>query len=869
MLKHSTSLATLFGRSACPLFLATALVVAPGVANAQNVTIDNTDNLNETNGDWPGGTNELTADGGTLTVEEGVTMTIDEDGAGLFVDGVADVVITNNGTIITWGTALNTGPSDSAARSFGYADGMYIVNADNALVINNGLIDVDDPGVDNNTSASAMFVRGEGAQLINNNQINIRGDYGYGMVFGRGNDGFLLNNGTISMINAHRTRGMIAYGWNPAVVVGLPADNRFETLTGHLLVNRGVIEATKESTDTDIHGMRIDGTDEEDVSALQDKSELDQYIYIVDAAMHNYGTIRVSLDNAPGTSGDRDDASGMRTEAHNVDMYNYGTINLESTGIGMDADGSGLGVYNYGTIIVDGGNAATPTLGVALYAVGMQVFSDRAILNYDDDAATDDYRTDGTEQDYRNKTVNAGLIQVNISNNAPDAMGAGVHIAGDSGQDFYNYGSIIVQNGWSIVLDADEFQGQGILRVNNLYLFDGSILVGDINVNPAANDEWHLTFGDGYNAAVRFDTASGTRASGFEEFYLNRYNYANGYKGHFPDVFIAPNGYALIDNVAYTFDLESYSQQDQATWSMVSMIQDAVDSSTENRPPSGDFGFNGDDGAGMSNKWAQMFAGWVRDPGDGEVGVGSEATDEHEGGFNGYSAGTIIGVNMPERSYFLGAAYSKVDSIDWMDNDTGFDTQSGTLFGGIATTIRDRFDLSLTAGVSYNHSERDTADNRVSTGIHTMSSDYASVFLSPSLLIDGPIGSSLRLNYLGGWTQSHSYTLSGGEKLEVEQRLNHVVGAKFEMVQNIPKLSERFRARFRYGAEASYADGEDIDSTLSLTGFTTTGDGLSTPYNNGFSAGGFAALDIGPAFIKASINSDEQVSVNAGLTLRF
>lgn len=846
MLKHSTSLATLFGRSVCPLFLGTALVVAPSVAQAQSaITIDATSpDLTATNGGEPD-----PGAGDTLTVEEGTTLDILDDGVGLYATGADGITIINNGTIETEGGAGTTGAGYSATVGAGYANGILLEDTADALIINNGTIQTDDYWAEGVRAQTA-----DNLVVINNGLISVLADRGIGVFATRSDAVSMFNNGTIEMLDVSSPSGMSLAGFDATVTPLADAAK-----TGHLMVNSGLIQATKTLTNSGIYGMDLVG-----VQIVGGVS----YRYIVDSEMSNYGTIRVSLDTTPGTSGGIGDASGMVASAHNVDMYNYGTIHLESTGRGMEADGSGLGVYNYGTIIVDGGNAATPATKVALYAVGMDVTSDRTLLFVDDTlTTTNTYRSGGTEGEYRNKVVNAGLIQVNISNNAPDVMSAGVRIAGDSGQDFYNYGAIISTNGWSIVLDADETQGQGVVRVNNLYLFDGSILVGDINVNPAADDEWRLTFGDGYSAAVRFETATNLRRPGFYEFYLNRY--ASDYKGHFPDFFVAPNGYALIDNVAYTFDLESYSQQDQATWSMVSMIQDAVDGATENLPPSGDFAFNGDSGAGMSNKWAQMFAGWVRDPGDGEVGVGSEASDEHEGGFNGYSAGTIIGVNMPERSYFLGAAYGKVDSIDWMDNDTGFDTQSGTLFGGIATTLWDRFDLSLTAGVSYNHSERDMADSRVSTGIHTMSSDYASVFLSPSLLIDGPIGSSLRLNYLGGWSQGHSYTLSGGEKLEVEQRLNHVVGAKFEMVQNIPKLSDRLRARFRYGAEASYADGEDIDSTLSLTGFTTTGEGLSTPYNNGFSAGAFAALDIGPAFIKASINSDEQVSVNAGLTLKF
>ncbi|WP_420333101.1 hypothetical protein [Roseibium sp.] len=859
MLKHSTSLGTLFGRRRCPLFLATALLVAPGVANSADIIISV--DTNETNGD---ATNlPSPGNGESLIVNEGVTMTIDEDGAGLTVIGVSDVVITNNGSIYTFGTENDCGFDETGAgcagneqntsgeKSFGYADGMYIVGADYAQVTNNGLIDVDD------YRGTAMFVQGESALITNNNQITVRGEYGIGMSLGRGSDAYLLNNGTITMNLASNVTGMNVFGWNPADDLGDPTDNRFATTTGHLLVNTGVIEWVKDSTNTGFIGMRMDGTDEE---ATGVPDEYDQYRYIVDAQMYNYGTIRVILTAPPGDSGAAYHAAGMRTAAHNVDIYNYGTIDIGSTGRGIDATGSGLGVYNYGTIIVDGGNADPTNNG--LLSVGMEVFLDRAILNYGD-ATTDILRTDGTEADYRNKAVNAGLIRIN---NTRATLGAGVHIKGDSGQDFYNYGTVISPNGWSLLLDADDGQGStGIPYKNNAYLFDGSILVGDLNVNPYSRVEWNLHFGDGYNAALRFDDTEN------QIWYSNRIHLG----GAFPTGFHSPNGFVLVDNVAYVVDLESYSQQDQTTWSMVSMIQDAVDEETKTRPPEGDFAFNGDGSGGPSNKWARMFAGWVYDPGDGAVVVGDEASDERDGGYNGYSAGTIVGVNKAERSYFFGAAYSQVSSIDDMDNDTGYETYSGTLFAGISSTLRERFNLSMTTGVSFNHTDRDIADNRSVTGLDSVTANYVSAFLSPSLLVDGPWGSSMRLNYLGAWTQDHSYELSGGEELKVKKRYAHVFGSQFQMVhdipmmENVPLIGERFPARVRYGVEGHYALGSDIKSTVTLPGFTRYSDSLKTPYNDGFTARGFAGLDLGPAFVEAGYDTDEQVSVSAGLKIRF
>ncbi|MEO0980965.1 MAG: hypothetical protein AAFY24_27150, partial [Pseudomonadota bacterium] len=78
----------------------------------------------------------------------------------------------------------------------------------------------------------------------------------------------------------------------------------------------------------------------------------------------------------------------------------------------------------------------------------------------------------------------------------------------------------------------------------------------------------------------------------------------------------------------------------------------------------------------------------------------------------------------------------------------------------------------------------------------------------------------------------------------------------------LPLTGQTFPTRIRYGVEASYADGQAI-------GYNLMGADFETDYDSGFSARGFAALEVGPTFIKAGYGTDEQVSINAGLTLRF
>lgn len=879
MLKYSTSLATLFGRSVCPLFLASALVVAPGLANATDFVVDT--DTSETNAAVGGG-NEPVADGDTLTVEEGVTMTIDEDGAGLSVDGsglaagfISDVVITNNGTIITSGTAANlgndtdlNGGNASGRRSFGYGDGISAWYATNAIVINNGTINVGDY----DAAAMSLFYS-DNSLNINNGVIELRYENAFGLFTSRSDAATMVNNGSIYSYSVQGTTMMRMVAFDSTAASLADAGT-----TGHLVVNNGLIQAWKSSFNTEINGMQLEGAYQVDtVLDTNDYADKDLHRYIADSAMYNYGTINIIATFPAGTSTYFREVAGMYVNAHDVDVYNYGNIYIGSIGIGMEMQGSGLRQYNYGNIIIDAFNAGVSTNEIA---VGMESYMSRAIYDYGDPLIADDNDPDyvGPVDDidrdnassYRNKVVNAGLIQIGNG----DGMSAGIATNGGSGHDIYNYGEIRTPNGWSILYGND---GElGVNGYNNTYLFDGSILVGDIILNMFAREYSRFHLGDGYNAALRFDVAS-------DKFHVDPGFYDGTDTMIWPripnqNLITSPNGFALVGNMVYVVDLESYSQQDKAAWSLVSMIQDAVDDGASSRPPAGDFAFSGS-ATGLSENWVRAFGGWVREPGDGGVSVGDEITDERDGGYSGYSAGTIIGVNKPERSYFTGVAYSQLSSIDEMDNDTGYSTHTGTLFGGIATTLKERFDLSLTAGVSFNQTDRDIADNRVPDGIDTTTANYASVFLSPSLLVNGPWGSSLRLNYLGGWTPTHSYELSEGEKLEVQHRFSHIFGARFQMAHDVPKISETFPVRVRYGVEGSYANGQNIDSVVedvpALPGILNNYNirfnyqGLSTPYDDGFTARGFAALDFGPAFIEAGYNTDEQVSVSAGLKIRF
>lgn len=668
-----------------------------------------------------------------------------------------------------------------------------------------------------------IFVLGsDNATIINNGLISI-GDYFANAIFGYDADKYtVVNSGNIVIredvlednedyaswtatpqqpVNPHIDPDTSLPYQTSGASAGVRINSFLEVtgapsigLGGHYVVNNGTITSYAVQS----RGIYLDGasyvTDSVTGAVISD-----DFFSIYSTAVNNGNILMIGTTPSNGIY----DVSGLRAEANHATLINNGYIEIRPQGFGIDYNGNSGTIINNGTILAFNDNSH----GIEHYRNGTTVPGD---LKND-------------------LTVNTGLISVEGANTH------GVTLSGHDGHDLFNYGRVFSRDGYSI--DVNTFGSGGLATGdrNTVYLLDGSILYGDAYISNVSQPYTDFRLGDGLNAAIRFDTTN----------------------GNLPFSISSRNDYVIVDDTLYVADLDSYAQQDQVAWSMVSQIQNAIDSGTETRPPAGDLAFNGDVD-GMSNRWAQVFGGWVQGDGDDDVSYLDPDAD-HTPGYTGYSVGTIAGVNNENLSVFAGAAYSSVSG----DEDVSYDTYSGTVFGGITKVIAERLNVSLTAGAGYNRTDRDMADNRVTGGIDTDTANYASVFLSPSLLVRGPIaGSSLRVNYLGTWTQGHDFDFSGGTQLDVDSRFSNVVGTQVQMAHTLPVINDTLPTRLRYGVEASYADGQSV-------GYNLMGTDLETPYDNGFTARGFAALEIGPTYFEAGYNTDEQVSINAGLKLRF
>lgn len=668
-----------------------------------------------------------------------------------------------------------------------------------------------------------IFVLGsDNATIINNGLISI-GDYFGNAIFGYdANKYTVLNSGNIVIREDILEDNEDYASWtatpqqpvNPHIDpdTGLPYQtagasagvriNSFLEVTdapsiglgGHYVVNTGTITSYAVQS----RGIYLDGASR--VTDSVTGAEIsDDFFSIYSTAVNNGKILMIGTTPSNGIY----DVSGMRAEANHATLINNGYIEIRPQGFGIDYNGNSGTIINNGTILT----FHQDSHGIEHYRNGTTVPADLKI----------------------ELTVNTGFISVEGDNTH------GITLSGHDGHDLINYGRLFSRDGYAI--DVNTFGSGGLATGdrNTVYLLDGSILYGDVYISDASQPYTDFRLGDGLNAAVRFDTTN----------------------GNLPLDIASRHGHVIVGDTLYVVDLDSYAQQDQVAWSMVSQIQNAIDDGTEARPPAGDFAFNGD-ADGMANRWARVFGGWVQDEGDDDVSY-LDTDADHTPGYTGYSVGTITGVNKANFSVFAGAAYSSVSG----NEDVSYDTYSGTVFGGITKIVAERLNVSLTAGAAYNRTDRDMADNRVSGGVDTDTANYASLFLSPSLLVKGPIaGSSFRVNYLGTWTQGHDFDFSGGTQLDVDSRFSNVIGAQVQMAHNLPLANDSFPTLIRYGVDASYADGQSV-------GYNLMGADLETPYDNGFTARGFAALEVGPTYVEAGYNTDEQVSINAGLRLRF
>lgn len=777
---------------AARLVLGTAFV-APVQAGANDLFID----LN-TIGFDPSRTNGTVAfpgPGDTLTLTEGTPIVI-RDAAGIDVFRADGVLVTNNGSIITSGT--DAGVNNLDPNSFGYGDGIFVFESDNATIINNGSVSVGD------FFSNALYHwQGENSTTINNGSILIRED-----ILEDNPDWSTWtpppNNPTEP--NPH----IVPSTGQPFVTAGASAgiridayDNREDenlpsvALGGHYAENNGtIISYAVQSRGIYIDGANFWTIDDDNDPNTPDVT--DDAFFSVDSTLVNNGRI-LMLATTP--SSGIYDASGMRAEAHDATIINNGYIEIRPEGFGIDYNGANGTVINDGTILAFNEDSH----GIEHYRNGTTVPAD-------------------LKPSY---TENRGYISVKGDNNH------GVSLTGHVGHRFVNSGTVFSHSGYSI--EAGD-GNQPLLQEdrNIVTLLDGSLLFGDVFVDLRTAEYTSMNFGDGLNATVRFEDGL---------------HMGNGRGSDLPASFWSAHDSHVFDaatNAVYVADLDSYAQQDQAFWEMSALLQDAVDDGVASSgqvaiPALAMLPSDGTEQLGpATNRWAGLFGGGLFAEADGAAPA-----------YDAYSGGVVIGANAEPFGVFGGVAATIVRG----DEEVSYETRLATAFGGVTGQVATGIDYSVLAGLALYQTERDVADNRVSGGIDTDTVTYPSIFLSPSIRVDGPIdGSSARVRYNAFWQAGHTFSFPGGTNLSVDDRFAHMVEARLQMQHDLGL------GRVIYGVGGIWADGPDM--SFDLMGVSRT-----SPYDDGLSARAFARFDGG--FWTVQVGYDTKRQATGSLAAKF
>ncbi|WP_424832506.1 hypothetical protein [Ruegeria sp.] len=513
----------------------------------------------------------------------------------------------------------------------------------------------------------------------------------------------------------------------------------------------------------------------------------------VDSTAINNGTIRMLAETDLRPAPGTFDVSGLRGEGHDISLVNNGLIEINPEGFGIDINGVNGSILNNGTILSYGDNSH----GIEHYRNGNTIPEDLE-LSY---------------------TENTGLISVEGLNSH------GVSLTGYVGHVFVNSSSVFSQNGYSIDVRNGGPQHETGDR-NIIRLQEGSLLFGNVFVDEASSEYTSMDFGDGLNATVRFE----------EDAHIG-----DGREAGLPAEFTSYHNSHYFDpetNAVYVADLDSYAQQDQAFFNMTQMLQDAVEAGNSVETPENSFAF----AANEEGVWTRAFGGGLFADADGSMP-----------GYDAYSFGVVTGKSSNSKGYFGGIAYTTVSG----DEDVSYETDSFTVYGGMAGSLSSKLDYSLIAGVTHNHTDRDVADNQVSGGIDTTGSDYASVFISPALTHVGPIkGSSVRLRYVGLWQESHDFNWDGGTELSVDSRFSNLMETRVQMEHNVGA------GKIAYGLDAIWSDGNDMS-------FELMGAALTSPYEDGFSSRAFARYDSKFGYLEVGYDSDDRTTFDLGLKVSF
>jgi len=282
--------------------------------------------------------------------------------------------------------------------------------------------------------------------------------------------------------------------------------------------------------------------------------------------------------------------------------------------------------------------------------------------------------------------------------------------------------------------------------------------------------------------------------------------------------------------------------------------------------PAMEFGYGTGDSAAAghnSSFWATGI-GSHRDQGADGVDVGF---DSSLGGLMvGYDGEVSGGARI---GGFIGASAATFET-DGNSQEIDADSYFGGFYAGF-TGDSYFLDLAVTGGVSQQSSDRAVANNLVIGGIEHATADYDGVFVSPSATVGtsfalesgGILIPSLRARYAGLFLDSYEESGSAAD-LSVDSRDVNVFDLRAQLAYALaamPSSDGVLHTALRFGADATFADNDNVEAALLGTGlnFDVSGDdtvrgfaGVDMSYRtdggSSFFLGAEAGYDSGDAF---------------------
>jgi hypothetical protein len=518
-----------------------------------------------------------------------------------------------------------------------------------------------------------------------------------------------------------------------------------------------------------------------------------------------------SLANGGTITTESFDSDGLHVEGDQNSLVNSGTITTHEEGArGIFAVGNGNSLGNSGSIT---------TMGL-FYANGIYASGDGSSLTNSGSISTEGINSVGMiAEGSSNSLQNSGSITTSGEGSS------GLYGDGD-GNSFANSGSVSVTG-----FDAHGLlaYGDGITAINSgtlsstegtsvsfygssasLALLENSVLIGDVFFSDPGSTT--LAFGPGLSAVVQTDASV-------------------------PATILAANGVAAVTgNTVLTADTTDYAAQDVMGAGFGRMLADAVPA------------FGGDvqvtQGMGGTGGWAQVFGGSINSGADADFAA-----------WSGFTGGVVAGRDGSNGTGFFGGAAGQYYATS---NGDAFETHATALFGGVYGSVG-QAGYSLAFGLIQTDTTREVANNALPTGLETASADYLSIFVAPSVTIDGLLGqaSRLRLRYMATWHEAHSYDFTQGD-LSVGERLSHAVEARLDFRHALGDAGQ-----LRYGLDGTYLASNGIDLMLGGTPFEVSSAA------EGWSGRAFFGFDAGAGHFEVGYDTEERVTASLGIHLTF